>query len=432
MKTGVYIRDPLMRSCGPFLLCLTLLCACASPDNVGLKAPPHLRSGSWRMELDVRTGTDPGAVVLPFLFDLNGDSGAWHMVVHNGAETIPVDDIRVGRDSIRIRMPLFDSEFVGYFGNDSLIGGFWHNYLKGPDYRIPFIARAGATDRFPEHARGRQDITGNWECHFAQNTEDAYNAIGIFHEEGGRVTGTFGTETGDYRYLEGVTVGDSLFLSAFDGSHAFLFTAALHNDSIIGRFRSGIHSQETWTAVRNPDYKLRDPDSLTFLKEGYDMADFRFPGLDGDTVSPMDARHKGHVMMVQVMGSWCPNCVDETLLLDEMYSTYHDQGLDVIAIAFERYPDKERALRALRRFKEKLKVGYEILYAGEARKEVASAKLPFLDHVMSYPTCIFIDRAGKVRRIRTGFYGPGTGEHYEAYKRNLKAFIEHMLAESAG
>ena len=418
-----------MRRTVQFFLCLIVLCACGSSDPLTHANSAKLRTGRWRMQLDVRTGDDPGPVLLPFLFDLTQDSGLWRMVVHNGPETIPVDDILVVHDTIRIRMPLFDSEFVGSFTNDSLITGAWHNYLKGPDYQIPFTARAGAEDRFPAPRDSKHDLSGNWECHFAQHTPDAYDAIGMFEEKSGHVTGTFGTETGDYRYLEGITSGDSLFLSAFDGSHAFLFAAVLRNDSLIGRFRSGVHSQESWVAVRNPSFALRDPDSLTFLKEGYDMADFHLPDLDGRPVSPMDAEHRGHVLMVQVMGSWCPNCVDETLLLDEMYSTYHAQGLDVIAIAFERYPERERALRALRRFKQKLKVSYDVLYAGEARKEVANEQLPFLDHIMSYPTCIFIDRAGKVRRIRTGFYGPGTGEHYLAYKRNLKAFIEQMLSE---
>ena len=63
-------------------------------------------------------------------------------------------------------------------------------------------------------------------------------------------------------------------------------------------------------------------------------------------------------------------------------------------------------------------------------KEEAARKLPFLDHVMSYPTCIFVDRKGKVRRIRTGFYGPGTGEHYVNYRRNLEAFLQEMLQEA--
>ena len=384
------------------------------------------------MEMDVRTGGDDRSVILPFLFDLVQDSGTWTMLVHNGDETIAVDDVTITADTFHVRMPLFDSEFTGVPGSDSTISGYWYNHLKGPDYRIPFTARAGQEHRFTENPDSHHDVTGNWECHFADGTPDAYPAIGIFTSADGRVTGTFGTETGDYRYLDGVMHGDSLLLSAFDGSHAFLFNAVLRGDSLIGRFRSGIHSQEPWTAVRNREFHLRDPDSLTFLKEGYDMVDIRLPDLDGDSVSPMDERFAGHVRMVQVMGSWCPNCVDETVLLTEMYDQYHAQGLDVFAVAFERYPEKRMALTALKHFKDKLNVKYDMLYGGESRKETAAEKLPFLDHIMSYPTCIFIDRAGKVRRIRTGFYGPGTGEHYENYKRNLKLFLEKMLAEPVG
>ena len=48
---------------------------------------------------------------------------------------------------------------------------------------------------------------------------------------------------------------------------------------------------------------------------------------------------------------------------------------------------------------------------------------------MSYPTCVFVDRTGKVRRIRTGFYGPSTGQHYVNYTRNLRTFVEQLLAE---
>ncbi len=409
---------------------LVLLASCASTGSPAPKQAP--RTGSWRMELDVRTGGDERAVILPFLFDLQQDSGKWTMLVHNGDETIAVDDVTISADTFHVRMPLFDSEFMGVPGSDSTISGYWYNHLKGPDYRIPFSARAGRDRRFAQPANGRHDVTGNWECHFAGGTADAYPAIGIFKSDNGRVTGTFGTETGDYRYLDGVMHGDSLLLSAFDGSHAFLFNAVLNGDSLIGRFRSGIHSQEPWVAVRNEAFHLRDPDSLTFLKEGYDMVDLRLPDLEGHPVSPMDASFAGHVRMVQVMGSWCPNCVDETVLLTEMYDQYHDQGLDVFAVAFERYPEKEKAIVSLTRFKERLGVEYPMLYGGESRKEVASQKLPFLDHIMSYPTCIFIDRVGKVRRIRTGFYGPSTGEHYEVYKRNLKLFIEKMLAEPAG
>ena len=76
-----------------------------------------------------------------------------------------------------------------------------------------------------------------------------------------------------------------------------------------------------------------------------------------------------------------------------------------------------------------LEVPYPILYAGSSNKEEAAAKMPFLNHVMSYPTCILVDRQGKVRRIRTGIYGPSTGAHYAQYKRSLTLYVEELLNE---
>jgi thiol-disulfide isomerase/thioredoxin len=182
-------------------------------------------------------------------------------------------------------------------------------------------------------------------------------------------------------------------------------------------------------AVRNPQYTLRDPDSLTFLREGHDMMDLRFPDLHGTLVSPSDPRYKGKPLVIQIMGSWCPNCVDETLLLNELYAEHHSAGLEVMAVAFEKYDDAARAVAGLERFRDALNVPYPILYAGKASKEEAAAKLPFLSHVMSYPTCIIVDREGKVRRIRTGIYGPSTGSHYEQYKLSLSAFLVKLLNE---
>jgi thiol-disulfide isomerase/thioredoxin len=295
---------------------------------------------------------------------------------------------------------------------------------------VPFVARAGQTHRFDGPSDGAASIAGTWEVHFNKHSSDGYNAIGLFQQHAdGRATGTFLTETGDYRYLEGAVSGDSMRLSCFDGSHAFLFSATLDGDSLMGRFWSGTHWQEPWVAYRNPTYQLRDPDSLTCLREGYSMIDFQFPDLEGQLVSPSDQRFKDKVLMVQIMGSWCPNCVDETILLNEVYKSYADQGLEVIAVAFEKYTDQTKAVDGLKRFRETLGVEYTIVHGGLASKEMAAAALPFLDRVMSYPTCIFVDRKGMVRRIRTGFYGPSTGEHYRTYSRNLHTFVRELLAE---
>lgn len=404
----------------PAFVALLGAAACSTTAERTSFAP---RTGPWRLDLDLK------GELLPVVFDLDHDSSGWSMVVHNGEERILIRDIELHNDTLHVRMPLYDSEFRGIVKNDSLIAGAWHNYLKGPDYQIPFVAHAGLRPRFDGDTSAAISVNGIWETHFSSGTNDAYDALGIFTQHGAHVSGTFGTETGDYRFLDGIATGDSMKLSCFDGSHAFLFTAALRHDSLVGRYWSGIHWQEPWVAVRNPDYRLRDPDSLTFLREGYTMADFSFPSIDGPMVSVKDSAHAGKVLMVQIMGSWCPNCVDETRLLDEMYAEYRDRGLGVIAVAFEKYDDPKKAVSQLKRFRDNLEVKYDIVYAGHANKEEASAKLPFLDHVMSYPTCIFIDRKGLVRRIRTGFYGPGTGDHYTNYRRNLRSFLEQLLAE---
>lgn len=412
-----------MRLLAFFLIIAPLIFSCNDTPN-GVIQP---RPGPWRIVMDLNGSP------LPFTLDLvHASDSSWEAHVHNASEDIRATDIDIRNDSVFIRMPLFDSEFKGILRSDSVIEGRWYNYLKGPDYSIPFVGHSGSAPRFPRYSSPSVSVEGSWRAVFSEGTPDAYNAIGLFRQDDvGEVTGTFMTETGDYRYLSGAISGDSLLLSCFDGSHAFLFKAALRNDTLLGTFTSGVHWQEPWRAVRDEAYRLRDPDSLTALREGYNMVDFRFMDTDGRMVSSSDIAYQGKPMMVQVMGSWCPNCVDEARLLREVHEQYHQRGLEVVAIAFEKQEDPGLAVEALRRFKVALGIPYPILYGGTASKEEAGRKLPFLDHLMSYPTCIFIDRKGVVRRIRTGFYGPGTGEHYEHYKQNLGSFIEKLLAEGA-
>jgi hypothetical protein len=49
--------------------------------------------------------------------------------------------------------------------------------------------------------------------------------------------------------------------------------------------------------------------------------------------------------------------------------------------------------------------------------------------VLSYPTTVFVDKKGKVRKIHTGFNGPATGEKFTEFKTEFKAFVGELLAE---
>jgi len=50
-----------------------------------------------------------------------------------------------------------------------------------------------------------------------------------------------------------------------------------------------------------------------------------------------------------------------------------------------------------------------------------------LNRIISYPTSIFIDRQGEIRKIFTGFSGPGTGEHFLELSSEMISLIEEML-----
>ena len=52
-----------------------------------------------------------------------------------------------------------------------------------------------------------------------------------------------------------------------------------------------------------------------------------------------------------------------------------------------------------------------------------------LNHVLSYPTTIFIDKKGVVRKIHTGFNGPATGEKYTEFKTEFEGFVGELIDE---
>ena len=401
-----------------------LLTACHQPEKPVVEE--KLTVGPWHMVLDLDTTS--ANVDLPFQFDLNHIGEAWSLVIHNQDEAIHVDSVVVKGDSILIRMPFFNSEFRGIIRNPQEIQGHWYNLYKGPGYSIPFIATSGAKPRFA-NASGTSatDISGDWEVHFNDDDGDEL-AIGIFAVENGHVKGSFATVTGDLRFLEGVTTGDSLFLSSFNGSQAFLFRAAILQDSLSGEFRSGNKWKQTWYAVRNPDFTLADDETLTKLDTTHPVT-FAFPDMDGKIRSMSDAKYQGKVMVVEIMGTWCPNCLDEARMLHEFQEKYEGQGLQTVALSFERYPDSTSALRAIRHFRDKLGINYDMLYAGVAHKDTVVQKLPFISQLISYPTTLLIGRDGTVRRVFTGIYGPGTGARYIRFKERMENSIVELLRE---
>lgn len=387
------------------------------------KPEVNLSEGIWLVELDVMDGQ-----ALPFNLKVAKKiDGSYAMQIFNAEEVIDVDEIEIKGDSIRLQTPVFEGYLTGTFTENKMEGLFIKESL---DRIVPFTALYGTEERFKANNKSIvTNVSGIWETYFSPDLAEEYVGKGIFLQEDNKVTGTFRTSTGDYRFLEGVLDGDSLRLSAFDGAHAFLFNAKVTDSSMNGIFYSGNHFKEPFVATRNDTFELPDPDSLTFMNEGYDKLAFTFPDRDGNMISLADETYQNKVIIVQLMGTWCPNCLDETIFLVDYLK--NNDNLEVIGLAFESAKTEAKAFEGIRRLRDRIGVEYPILLAqyGTYDKQKAQEKLPMLNHVLSYPTTIIIDKKGNVRKIHTGFNGPATGEKFVEFKKNFNELISELDSE---
>ena len=379
--------------------------------------------GAWKGEMQVSETQQ-----LPFNFSLTKNDGdRYIMTIMNADERIQVDEITIKNDSIIIQMPVFEGYIAATFTANSMTGEFIKESLNR---YVPFVAEQGVKNRFELESNANHDISGIWETSFDFDN-NPYPAKGIFYQSENQVNGTFRTKTGDYRYLEGVLDGDSLKLSTFDGAHVFLFAAKVTDSTMEGKFFSGNHYVENFKANRNSAFELPDASSLTFLKEEYDRFEFSFPDSSGKQVSLNDEKFKNKVVLVQIMGTWCPNCLDETQFYVDYLKNNPNSNLEIVALAFEYAKTEEKAFTGIERLKNRVGVEYPILLAqvGTSSKSKANEKLPMLNHVLSYPTTIYIDKEGTVRKIHTGFNGPATGEKHEEFKKEFSETLEELLSE---
>lgn len=392
-----------------------------------VQAQMQLQQGVWKAHL-VRA--DGNRIV--FNFEVQHNKGKTVLYILNAAERMKVDNITRSGDSLFIQMPVFESQFRIKLVTGKKMEGRWiRGSSKGP-IQMPFVAEAGNT-RFPVAQQAMYNITGRWAAFFKQQHAAADTTVGEFVQRGNTLSGSILTSTGDYRYLGGVVSGDTLKLSTFDGIHAFLFTAKINSDHSItgGDFYSGPTGHEVWTATKNTKASLPN-DAAMYLKPGESRLNFSFRDLNRKPVSINDARFKNKVVVIQIMGSWCPNCMDETAFLSEYYKKNRQRGVEVIGLAYEYSTDFERSRASLQKFKDRFDVQYPILITGvtvtdEQRTEKT---LPQVTSIKSFPSTIFIDKTGKVVKLHAGFAGPGTGQHYEELKKEFGETIDGLLNET--
>jgi thiol-disulfide isomerase/thioredoxin len=384
-----------------------------------------LATGWWRASLLRGDGNH-----IVFNIEMKNEKGKPVWYVRNATEKIPITNIQWNKDSLVVRMPLFESSFYLKNEGNKILRGTWVRGTTGAEQVMPVLMEHGKANRFDATGGdAKADISGRWSVVFS-NERRSRPAIAEFKQTGSNLTGTFLNPAGDYRFLEGIVDGDTLRISTFDGHHAYYFKAKVEGPAIIGgSYIAGPTFNENWIAAYNENASLPDSLSAVQLKPGEERLDFRYPDLDSNLVSIHDEKFKNKVVVIQLMGSWCANCMDETAFLSEFYNKNKQRGIEAVALAYEYSTDFQRSRNSLRKFQQRFNVKYPMLITGVRSSDSLRTEktLPQLTTIRMLPTTIFIGKDGKVKKVHTGFNGPGTGEHYERFKKEFNDIIDELL-----
>ena len=377
--------------------------------------------GKWILEFSVQDNNS-----IPITCEVLNNK---QIQIINHTEKIILKKIGKSKDTLIYEFPDFFSQLYIVWNKDKTAKGYFWNKNKKVKSTIPFKGHKTDESKFHRYANNElaSTLSTRYKTTFSPNATQPEMAIGLFEQQGNYLSGTFLTETGDYRFLSGNVYGNQFFLSCLDGSHLFMFTGKIDNKNLQGTFYSGSNYSTDFVAQEDFNFELKDAYSLTYVKEESNAIRFQFPRLDGTTYSFPEDAAKNSITILQIMGTWCPNCIDESKYYLELYDKYKDNGLNIVVVGFE-YSNlpafhKER----LELFKKRYKIPFEILIGGENSKKLSSEKFPFLNGIMSYPTSLFFNSKGELIKTHTGFSGPGTGEEFIKYKKEMEDFLNKEL-----
>ncbi len=115
--------------------------------------------------------------------------------------------------------------------------------------------------------------------------------------------------------------------------------------------------------------------------------DWALESLDGDRLTLSGLR--GQVVVLNFWATWCPPCRNEMPAIEEVYRTYRDQGLAVMAINVQEAEQQTRA------FVDEMGLTFPVLPDRDG-------SVSTIYRVTSLPTTFVIDRAGTIREIAVG------------------------------
>ena len=341
----------------------------------------------------------------------------------NGSRCDPFSSVRQRGDSLVLEMADYAATITARLTNDSLTGAYRNVGSRGPR-TIPFRAARGAWPADPPPAT----LLGRWDAWFET---DGRRAPRLFEFRAAPVgmEGTIVGAGGDFGLFWGTAERDSFDLAHFDGSFVYRLTGRLDGDTLRGTFHAGLRTQTPFVATRSTGAPHLRPPSEVVRGDTSRPFRFRFPDLSGRIVTESDPAFRGKVVLVSIMGTWCPTCHDAEPTLNALYRRYHARGLEMVGLAYEVTGDTAVDGALVRRFRDKFGVPFPLLLAGISDAAAAAATQPQLSGPIAFPTLIFLSRDGRVRATHAGFLGPALGAPNVQLEAELDALVRRLLAE---
>ena len=390
--------------------------AAAAPGLIAAGPPPRL-DGAWDAAVTV------GGVEVPFRFEMTTEHGATVASFFNGERRITSTGARPRDGGLVITFAQYGATLDLTVEPGRLSG----EYRRGARTVYPFTATPAAPS-----ARAPSDtapsIDGTWIVPArGSKGEKAWRFIA--QQKGLTVTASILRVDGDTGTLTGTFRDGRFVLSHFSGARPLLLEVTPQPDGTLKLLQN---RKTEIVAVREGDARAEaigaptDPERHTSVVDPSEPFRFSFPDLSGRAVSSTDPQFAGKVVLVNISGSWCPNCHDEAPFLAALYDKYHPRGLEVVTLAFEEEEQLADPVR-LRAFISTYALKHTVLLAGVP--DQLTEKIPQAVNLNAFPTTFIVGRDGRVRGVHAGFPGPGSGRFYAEAQQELSAQIERLLTE---
>ncbi len=360
-------------------------------------------------------------VPIPFRMEMSGDGSAVKGSFFNGEERLASTTGELRDGHLTIQFSHYASTVNAAWKDGHWVGTY--DRLNRTSY--PFEAR-----RFTpveEDATDVPKIAGLWDV-AAKSSKGETTWLLIVRQSGASVSAAIQRVDGDTGAIEGSYRNGKFLLSHFDGARPLVLEITPGANGTLDVLHN---AKNKLTAVRATEARAKgipeptDPSRYTTMKDPSEPFHFRFPDLTGKIVT--DDNFKGKVVLVDIMGSWCPNCHDEAPFLVELYKKYRSKGFVIVGISFEE-PEQVTNPTRLRFFIKNYGIEYPMLLGGATA--TAAEHFPQVVNLATWPMTFFLGRDGRVRSTHAGFASKATGELHTHLKEEYARTLERLLAEN--